>query len=193
MADSELQVLGAGIEGFVESFGAFSLLAGRFLTDAGIGKLDAAGMVQLDPGAWYSMSAFIRVYLRIERELGAGIVYKIGLSIPRNVPFPPDLRDVESALRSIDVAYHLNHGRGGQRLFDPETGIMREGIGHYRVLGASKRQAILECEDPYPCDLDRGIVETIVTRFQPAAKIAHDPKVRCRKQGGTACHFVVEW
>jgi hypothetical protein len=189
----EFQVRGAVLQGFVEAFGGFSILAGRFLTDAGIGTLDESGMIQLDSAGWYSMNAFVRVYLRIEREVSASIVYKVGLSLPRNVPFPPHIQDVESALRSIDVAYHMNHGRGGEALFDPETGILREGIGHYRVRTASKRQAVVECEDPYPCDLDRGLVEAVATRFQPAAKVAHDPKIRCRKQGGTACHFVVEW
>ena len=135
----DLQVRGAGLQGFVEAFGAFSLLAGRFLTDVGIGKLEASGAIEIDEEKWYPMSSFLRVYHRIERELGASIVYKIGLALPRKVPFPPDIRDVEGALRSIDVAYHLTHGRGGEPLFDATTGLMREGIGHYRILELSKQ------------------------------------------------------
>jgi hypothetical protein len=192
-AGLDLQVLGAGIKGFVEAFGAFSLLAGRCLTEAGIGELDPSGTIRLDAGGWYSMNAFVRVYMRIERELGSSIIHKVGLSLPRNVAFPPHIHDVLTALQSIDVAYHMNHGRGGEMLFDPATGLMREGIGHYRVRTPSARQAVVECEDPYPCDLDRGLIEAMSRRFAPDAKVTHDPKVRCRKHGSPACHFIVDW
>jgi hypothetical protein len=55
------------------------------------------------------------------------------------------------------------------------------------------RRFELICENPYPCDLDRGIVEAMARRFEPAAMVFHDTKSLCRKAGGESCTFHVEW
>ena len=190
----DIQVLGAAVYNIVEGFGPFGILASRILIDAGIGKPDpGTGMVQLDKDAWYSCEAYLRTYARIEQELGSTVVYKAGLTIPRNAVFPPQIQDIESALRSIDVAYHMNHGRRGRPLFDPQTGAMEEGIGHYTTHRAGERQLVTECDNPYPCALDNGIVEAMAKRFEPKAVVVHDAKKPCRKQGGATCTFNVRW
>jgi hypothetical protein len=189
----DIQALGAGIDAFVEGFGAFNILASRVLHDVGIGKLDDAGMIQLDKAAWYPAGAILRAFARIEQQLGGGVIYKMGLTIPRHAIFPLDVREVEAALRSIEVAYHMNHGRGGEPLIDLATGLVKEGIGHYRVRREGERRLVIECENPYPCDLDRGIVETVAKRFQPDARVVHSAQVPCRKQGADFCALVVEW
>ncbi len=190
----DIQVLGAAVNNIVEGFGAFGILASRILIDVGIGKADpSTGMVQLDKNAWYPGDAYLRAYARIEEELGGTVVYQAGLTIPRNAVFPPDIRDLEGALRSIDVAYHMNHGRGGKPLFDPQTGAMTEGIGHYITRRVAERHLVTECDNPYPCALDRGIVEAMAKRFEPKAVVIHDSKKPCRKKGGATCTFNVEW
>lgn len=189
----DLQVLGATVNNIVDDFGAFPLLAGDILKGVGIGTIDAMGMYRLDKQAWYSMSAYLRAYSRIERELGPTFLYKAGLAIPRNAIFPKEIHDLESGLRSIDVAYHMNHARHGVSLFDALTGAMREGIGHYRVESTGDRLLQVVCENPYPCDFDRGIVEAMAKRFEPSARIFHATKPACRKVGGASCTFHVEW
>jgi hypothetical protein len=127
------------------------------------------------------------------QALGAGIdAFVEGFGV-FNILASRVLHDVEGALRSIEVAYHMNHGRRGEPLIDHATGLMKEGIGHYRVRRDGERQLVIECENPYPCDLDRGIVETVAKRFQPDATVVHAAKAPCRKQGANACALVVEW
>lgn len=58
-------------------------------------------------------------------------MYNIGLSIPENAVFPPWVVDIDTAVKAIDIAYHLNHRKDGKPLFDMKTGTMSEGIGHY--------------------------------------------------------------
>ena len=41
--------------------------------------------------------------------------------------FPPEINDVESAVRSIDIAFHLNQRKNGVVMYDPATGVMLEG------------------------------------------------------------------
>jgi hypothetical protein len=190
---SDLQVLGATVNNIVDDFDAFPLLAGDILNSVGIGKIDAMGTFRLDKGAWYSMSAYLRAYSRIERELGPTFLYKTGLVIPRNAIFPKEIHDLESGMRSIDVAYHMNHARGGEALFDARTGAMSEGIGHYHVQRTGDGLLQVVCENPYPCDFDRGIVEAMAKRFEPSARIFHATKPACRKAGGPSCTFHVEW
>lgn len=189
----DLQVLGAAVNSIVEGFGAFRILASRSLTDVDIGTIDARGAFHLDKAAWYSLADYLRAYSRIERDLGSSFVYSAGLTIPRTALFPAAIHDVETATRSIDVAYHMNHGRNGEALFDEKTGTMGEGIGHYHVQSAGARLLRIVCENPYPCDFDRGIVEAMAKRFEPSAKVLHDPKQACRKFGGESCTFQVEW
>jgi hypothetical protein len=190
---TDLQVLGAAVNNIVENFWAFPLLAGDILSSVGIGAVDAVGTFRLDKGAWYSMGAYLRAYSRIERELGPTFLYKAGLAIPRNAIFPKEVHDLESGLRSIDVAYHMNHARHGEPLFDARTGAMSEGIGHYHVQRAGDCLLQVVCENPYPCDFDRGIVEAMTKRFEPSARIFHATRPACRNAGGASCTFHVEW
>ncbi|HEX4386711.1 MAG TPA: hypothetical protein VH083_27340 [Myxococcales bacterium] len=189
----DIQVLGAAVNNIIEGLGAFRLLASHILNDVGIGSLDESGNFHLDKQAWYSFGAYLRAYSRMERELGPTIIYSAGLTIPRNAIFPKGIDSLETGLRSIDVAYHMNHGRHGEALFDAATGQMKNGIGHYHARRATDRRFELICENPYPCDLDRGIVEAMARRFEPSAMVFHDTKSLCRKLGGESCTFHVEW
>ena len=60
------------------------------------------------------------------------MMFKIGSQVPKHAPFPPTLTDIHTGIAGIDVAYHMNHRKNGQVMFNPESGTMLEGIGHYR-------------------------------------------------------------
>jgi hypothetical protein len=69
-----------------------------------------------------------------------------------------------------------------------------EGIGQYGYEGtADTNQIISVCDDPYPCDLDRGLIAAMAARFEPSAKTQHDPNAPCRKKGGKNCTYIVFW
>jgi hypothetical protein len=74
---------------------------------------------------------------------------------------------------------------------------MREGIGHSGFEEAEKAKAKMICNNPYPCDFDRGSVEAVAKRFKPAgssaARVTHDDSAPYRKKGGDACTYLVEW
>ncbi len=94
----------------------------------------------------------------------------------------------------MDIAYHLNHRKNGAPMFDPATGTMLDGIGHYKTEFLEKeRRAIVVCEEPYPCEFDRGLVAALAARFEPMAKTAHDNDAPCRKKGESSCTYVVSW
>ena len=106
---------------------------------------------------------------------------------------PPEIDNIEAALASIDVAYHMNHRIQGEVLFDPATGIMKEGIGHYRYQPGGDRGGVMVCETPYPSEFDRGIITGTARRWRPTVEVTLDESKPTRKRGADSCTYLVKW
>ncbi len=90
----------------------------------------------------------------------------------------------------------MNHRLNNKLLFDPSTGKMDKGIGHYHYNKIDENKVEIRCDNPYPCDFDRGIVEQMAKRFKPTGviiKIKHNEAEGCRKKGGKFCIYIVSW
>ncbi len=57
-------------------------------------------------------------------------LFMICKAIIDNAMFPP-MENLEQALRSINVTYHMNHRLNGIPLFNQATGEFTAGIGSY--------------------------------------------------------------
>ncbi len=133
------------------------------------------------PEEWYSQQAWLDAFRKIYMEIGPYALYSIGKKIPDSAHFPPDIDSLENALRSIDVAYHMNH-RGGA-------------IGNYNFNKSADGSISLVCENPYPCEFDRGIIEGIARKFAPDESriiVRHDDSAPCRENGDSSCTYHVE-
>jgi hypothetical protein len=115
--------------------------------------------------------------------LGQNTLFSIGMKIPENANFPPEIESLEKALQSIDVAYHMNH-RNGE-------------IGHYRYESVGPKSVKMVCQNPYPCAFDRGIITAMAKRFKPKdsimVNVMHDDSAPCRVKGGASCTYNVRW
>ncbi|AKJ06098.1 hypothetical protein ATI61_110155 [Archangium gephyra] len=189
-----VQVLGANLSNVLNAFGSFQLLASRIMLEEGLGAESKEGVVQFDKDRWYPVTRWLATFERIGREYGESMLGQVGLAVPKNAIFPPFVTDIDSALKSVDIAYHMNHALEGRPMFSPATGTMTEGIGHYgysRVPG--KKQIICECNNPYPCPFDLHLLQAMAQRFEVTATVAHDTTKPCRKQGGPSCTYIVKW
>jgi hypothetical protein len=94
----------------------------------------------------------------------------------------------------MDVGYHMNYRLNGKPMFDPATGSIVEGIGHYRVtdLVKGKREAVMTSDAVVPCPFDRGLIYAFAAKFSPKAKADH-MSGPCRMKGGKACSYKVTW
>lgn len=185
---------GIGIKVIVEGFGAFSVLASKFLAEEGLGTLGPEGIVEIDPNGWYPIDNFRRAFKRIGLEVGSAVVTQVGKVIPKEAKFPPAIKDIDSALGSLDIAMHMNHRKHGRLMFDPLTGEMLEGIGHLAYSRtAGKNEIIMTSDSLYPCAMDLGLITAMAQRFQPRAKVLHDHAQPCKEKGGTACRYIVTW
>jgi len=184
-----VEVNGETVYAVVDGMGIFKARALQILAQNGI--------FQPTAGRGYSQQAWLDSFRVIAETIGSVTLSAIGRKIPENAQFPPGINSVETALQSIDVAYHMNHRLAGQPLYDPRTKKMREGIGHYRYQELGNRRIRMTCNNPYPCDFDRGIIEAMAQRFKPAGcffvTVKHDDSGPCRKKGADSCTYYVEW
>ena len=189
-----IEVNGQTVYAIVDGFKLIKALAHSHLKSVGIGEGDPGISFKIDPNGWYSQEAWLKSFESISTNVGKTVLYQIGLAIPENAKFPPWVVDIDSAIKSIDIAYHMNHRKSGKVMFDPETGKMLEGIGHYGYEKIPGQNLIISvCENPYPCDFDRGILTFMAKKFQQGAAVEHDDSKPCRKIGADSCTYLIKW
>jgi hypothetical protein len=94
----------------------------------------------------------------------------------------------------MDVAYHMSHRKAGVQMFERRSGRMVEGIGHYSVQRvAGEKRITVECDTPYPCSLEHGMVTGVAGQVEPRAIVTHAASQPCRQRGSTRCVYVVSW
>jgi hypothetical protein len=191
-AFKDCQVWGSNVGAHIDAFKQYPSVLAKCLNQHGILRGNQ-GTGDVDRTIWYPMDAWLRANFAILAEVGANSVYTAGKKIPEMGVLPPSIHDVYSSLESMDAAYHMNHRKDGKTMFDPATGAMIEGIGHYAARRREGEKAIvLVVDGPYPCDFDRGIVGGFAARFEPLARAVHD-QGSCRKKGDASCTYVVRW
>jgi hypothetical protein len=188
-----IEVNGQTVYSVVDGFGTFRRVAEQFLVDEGIGSYDGLRMYALDMEGWYPQDRWLRAFEQVANKVGQSVLFDIGRRIPLNAQFPPWVVDVPSAIRSIDIAYHMNHRRGGRVMFDPVTLALHDGIGHYGF-EHTKRSGIIRshCENPYPCAFDEGILTAMAGRFDIRSRVEHQPGP-CRRRGSNFCVYIVQF
>jgi hypothetical protein len=143
------------------------------------------GLKDLTPGKWYSQEKWLNAFQDIGKRYGPHTLFLIGKAIPLNAKFPPNINNLESALNSIDVAYHMNH-RNGE-------------IGYYKLheLNLAAKRAVLECRNPYPSYFDMGIILSMARKFKAnpsdIVEIHRDESKPTRLTGSMSCHYIVKW
>ena len=172
---NNVEVNGETVLSIVDGMGAFKARALKILEENGI--------TNPTPGKWYSQQSWLNAFKTIAETIENNTLLSIGLKIPENAKFPPGIDSIENALSIIDVAYHMNH-RGGN-------------IGKYEFVKTGDKSGKMVCKNPYPCDFDRGIIESMCKRFKPKTSIIttvqHDNSAPCRKNGAESCTYNINW
>ncbi len=187
-----IEVSGMFVESYLEAFKLFPSVAMKRLVSFGFGTMQGKDFV-FDRQGWYPLENWLAVHDEISATVGPRVTYQIGQQIPKIPPLPPTITDIHSMLAGVNVMYHMYHRKGGKPLFDPTTGKMTQGIGTYGYAADGKQKIVSVCDDPYPCDLDRGLLTGFAQRFERFARVAHDDRAPCRKTGGANCTYVVTW
>jgi hypothetical protein len=192
---TKIEVLGGSVVSIQKGFGEFQRVANRILVDSGIGTAAADGGVTVDPLGWYPLSAMLTALDKIEKQVGKRALFQVGVAIPAHAQRPAGFQGgMVQLMQLLDVGYHFNHRLGGVPMLDPATGAMTEGIGHYRYEAGEGPNALsMVCDNPYPCELDRGIVTGLARELSKTALVVHDAAQPCRKTGADRCIYRVSW
>jgi hypothetical protein len=193
---AQFEAFSPGIE--VNGQSVLSVVAGMSmlasLKTMAIKILSANGINDPKANQWYPQQAWLNAFKDISEKVGPATLCSIGKVIPESAQWPPSVNSVETALASIDVAYHMNHRINGKVMFDPATGRMVEGIGHYGFEKIGEKKVKMVCKNPYPCDFDRGIVEAVAKKFAPSgAFVTVTVTDDGRKRGGESSTYSVQW
>ncbi len=171
---SKVEVLGEVVLSLVNVMGAFKSVSIEILRENGI--------VDPQPDKWYSQQAWLDSFKVIAKKVGPNTLYQVGRQVPQQYRFPPGIDSLESVLAGLDPAYIVSH-RGGD-------------VGHYRfkVMGLNVGQ--MTCDNPYPCDFDRGIISALAERFEPPGSlidVRHEQNAPCKKLGADSCIYTISW
>jgi hypothetical protein len=189
-----IEVSGTSIRAIVDAFRLFPAIALNVLVRQGIGRVGPERDVIIDTDRWYPQPAWLAAFQSVAAAGGADLLFETGRRIPLHVEFPKNMHDIVEAVGAIDVAYHMNHRKDGCVMYDSKKGSMLEGIGHYGCKGSiNDRRIVSVCENPYPCDFDRGIIASVARQFEPRSVTKHEPDAPCRKRGDSSCTYVVTW
>lgn len=154
--------------------------------------------IDTNTGSWNNLQDLLNALKDISDIIGDMNLFTIGKMTVENATFPP-MDGLEMALRSIDVAYHMNHKKDGQTMFNPATGQMVEGIGHYTLKSFDQisKKAVMICHTPYPSKFEEGLILQIVRKFKPEGSIRQrvslDTDKETRLSGGDTCTFNISW
>ena len=170
----KVEVNGETIYSFIDGMGVFKSSA--------IHTLQKHGISDPKPGQWYNQQDWLNAFKEIAEKVGKKTLFNIGLKIPENAKFPPEIDDIHKALSSIDVAYHMNH-QGGK-------------IGNYKYEKTGDSSGILICDNPYPDEFDKGIINAMCRKFISnilSIIIKIDESKPIREKGGDSTTFNLSW
>lgn len=133
------------------------------------------------PGADWPMWKLVAAFYLVEKRIGPNTVRKAGERIYGTMPWPPAVRSIADALRFTEVAYFESHLRAP-----------KERAGRWRVEEERPGLTILADENPYPCNVNEGVVAGICVAFakqNPSYRIL-DPE-RSKRAGGLTTRYEV--
>lgn len=166
------QVSGASVLAFVNAYGYFRRQPLQMLAARGIEAPRA--------DCWYPFQAYLDVQAEVYRTVGANTLARVGRKLVEGANLPPTLNRVHDALAGLDADYRARH-----RCSD-------SGGFTYEVVDDTR--GVMVVSNPYPCELDHAVVESLARRMQPDgavwARVRHLPG-GCRKEGAEECTLEV--
>jgi len=179
------------LKAYLTAFKAVPDAPRSIFTRHGLGAMGTNGEFEIVDAA--PLDKVILATNELVALVGPRKAFEIGMNIVDHAVHPPGATDIISAMQIFDAGYHLNHLKDGVPMFDPATGTMVEGIGHYKCTYTSKHRLVMEVDVAYDCDLDRGIIQGWARQFERSALVTHIEPLVCRKNRSPRCRYEVSW
>ncbi len=171
----DAEVIGRSPQSYIAAGESVSTFVGKQVTT----KLAQHGLEDIEGEEWYSLKIPLAALYDMRDEYGDVRMRNMGRNVPEHVEFPPELSEVENALPGINQAYTQNH-RGTE-------------IGSYEFEQAGSNEGVMICENPYPCEFDKGLIKGVAKKFADSHVTVEEVGDQCRSEGGQHCEYRVEW
>ncbi|EMA41647.1 4-vinyl reductase [Halobiforma nitratireducens] len=142
-------------------------------------KLAEYGLEEIEPEEWYSLKIPLAMLYDMRDEYGDVRMRNMGQNVPEHVEFPPELSAVDAALHGIAEAYQQNHD-GSE-------------IGFYEFEQEGPNEGVMTCENPYPCEFDKGLIRGVAKKFADNPITVEEVGDQCRAEGGQRCEYRIDW
>jgi len=143
---------------------------------------------------WYPLNTILSAFDLMLEKRADNTLFSLGRHVLDYARFP-QIDNIHDALSIMDKVYHMNCSyTSGESFYDYKADEMQEGIGHYRYVKVpDENEAFMVCDNPFPCDFDRGLITKIAQAFDKSAKVLHDDQFGCRKKGKHSCRYIIIW
>lgn len=172
---SGVEVQSGTARALMEALGLLSQETRRILAEHGIPSL-----VQQE---WYPIQTLLKCLSDIRSQMGPYTLHSLGRLSAQHIAFLPTVGSFPAALASLDQAYQTRHRGQGN-------------VGGYHSQPQGGRSARVRCDNPYPCEYDQGLLESLFERFPPQEafrlRFTH-ASGDCRTQGAPACLYQLHW
>ena len=174
--DDNVEVEGQAVRSMLDGVAELSSVFEKRMQET----LDQKGIGDPQPGEWYPQQAYLDAVGSIADSIGAQTFRNIGKKLPKNTEFPPSIDSVSEALEALEKGYEMNH-RGGDS-------------GFYEFEDVGPNEKLVYCKNPYPCDLDVGLITAVAEEFSSDGIVTvEEESDLCRDDGGDKCSYRVSW
>ncbi|WP_306055226.1 hypothetical protein [Natronococcus wangiae] len=171
----DAKVIGRSPQSYIAAGESVSSFVGKQITS----KLAEYGLEDIESDEWYPLKIPLAMLYDMRDEYGEVRMRNMGQNVPEHVEFPPELSEVEDALQGINQAYTQNH-RGTE-------------IGSYEFRNEGPNEGVMICENPYPCEFDKGLIKGVAKKFADSYVTVEEVGDQCRSDGDHRCEYRVDW
>ncbi|MBN2134754.1 MAG: hypothetical protein JW737_03405 [Acidobacteria bacterium] len=146
--------------------------------ELGLKYLEKHGILNIEAKKFYSQQAFLLTQKDLAETMGVAIALEAtGANIPLELP-PEKAKTVFEIFENWQKHYMDNN------IGDTES--------YFRIIERGENYLLLETNNPYPCDFDRGLIKAFAHFVQPEAKVVKWGS-KCRSHGDDACTYHISW
>ncbi|MDD2777215.1 MAG: hypothetical protein PHU06_14800 [Gallionella sp.] len=142
-------------------------------------------LTNITPDKWFKAQDWLNAFKAFSTSYGSNTLFHIGVAVFEGFIFPPNVSDLESALKLIAQAYREHHRNG------------RIGYIELRSFDAKAKKAVMEYCNPYPCNFERGIVTACVRKYKPQddhfVDVQLDKDKPSRLDGAESSFYIITW
>lgn len=135
--------------------------------------------------SWYQLQSFLNVMKYISQKYSPNTLFQIGKSVANSLQFSSKVNSIQTALEALESVIQNSHNNGT--------------IGSYQLIKFDKnaQEIHFECENPYPCYFDRGLLTQVTKRFMPKTatlvNVELNKNLPSRISGSNKSFYTIFW